>query len=90
MNWRCKLFGHHIEPVGAYYYSVDRCFRCSPYGNGCALEVYGAGWREWIKVRARLGWLWLLNEIDSVRRWWRCPYCDERYGKHNETNCLPF
>jgi hypothetical protein len=91
MNWRCRIFGHDIEPVGAFYYSVDRCFRCSPYGDGCALEVYDAGWRERIKVRCRIALRWLNERWWMLQAWHRCSECGRRFGRHDSNyDHLPF
>ena len=69
-HWRCKLFGHHLHYFGAHYYSVDRCFRCSPYGDGCTVDVWDAGWRERLKTRVWLAVTWAKDRLWSWR-WWR-------------------
>lgn len=92
MNWRCKVFGHHLDEFAAVFYHVDRCYRCSPWGYGCAQDVYDAGWREWIKVKMWHARLVLGNAWTDYTRWFRrCGYCGLRFGRHdNAADHLPF
>jgi hypothetical protein len=79
--WRCKLFGHRLDYFGAWYYNVDRCHRCSPYGNGCVREVWDAGWRERLKTRVWLAGQWLRD------LWWSWRW---RWDRDKRDDDIPF
>lgn len=84
MTILCKLWGHKLNEEAAYYYSVYHCDRCG--------DVYeeDTGLRE----RLRIQW-WRLRQATAQRwhslmYWLKCSECGLRFGKHDDSDHLPF